>query len=151
MAGRVACCCVGLRFPSAYLRACLPAWQKLMLVFKPHLLAFSPFSPAGPATRMDNGVGPLRIWPGGLCLSRAVGDFDVGDSVIPFPHIMQVCMLCCFDAATVFVMVWCCCRWLVMLLLLCAVCVVEYVAWNHAAALLKHCPAHALVKCKNNF
>jgi hypothetical protein len=35
-------------------------------------------------------VGPLRIWPGGLCLSRAIGDFDVGDSVIPFPHIMQV-------------------------------------------------------------
>lgn len=38
---------------------------------------------------MDNGVGPLRIWPGGLCLSRAIGDFDVGDSVIPFPHVMQ--------------------------------------------------------------
>lgn len=34
-------------------------------------------------------MGPLRIWPGGLCLSRAVGDFDVGDSVIPFPHVMQ--------------------------------------------------------------
>ena len=44
---------------------------------------------AGPATRVDNGVGPLRIWPGGLCLSRAIGDFDVGDSVIPFPHVMQ--------------------------------------------------------------
>ena len=39
---------------------------------------------------MDNGVGPLRIWPGGLCLSRAIGDFDVGDSVLPFPHIKQV-------------------------------------------------------------
>ena len=39
---------------------------------------------------MDNGVGPLRIWPGGLCLSRAIGDFDVGDAVIPFPHVMQV-------------------------------------------------------------
>ena len=46
--------------------------------------------PAGPATKVDNGVGPLRIWPGGLCLSRAIGDFDVGDSVIPFPHIKQV-------------------------------------------------------------
>lgn len=45
--------------------------------------------PAGPATRVDRGVGPLRIWPGGLCLSRAIGDFDVGDSVIPFPHVMQ--------------------------------------------------------------
>jgi hypothetical protein len=39
---------------------------------------------------VDNGVGPLRIWPGGLCLSRAIGDFDVGDSVIPFPHVTQV-------------------------------------------------------------
>ncbi|KAL4855356.1 putative protein phosphatase 2C 15 [Chlorella vulgaris] len=48
------------------------------------------FTGSGPATRQDNGVGPLRIWPGGLCLSRAIGDFDVGDSVIPFPHIMQV-------------------------------------------------------------
>ncbi|PSC76687.1 putative phosphatase 2C 15 isoform X1 [Micractinium conductrix] len=48
------------------------------------------FSGSGPASRVDNGVGPLRIWPGGLCLSRAIGDFDVGDAVIPFPHVMQV-------------------------------------------------------------
>ncbi len=38
-------------------------------------------------------MGPLRIWPGGLCLSRAIGDFDVGDAVIPFPHIMQASRL----------------------------------------------------------
>ncbi|KAL4444168.1 hypothetical protein ABPG75_011905 [Micractinium tetrahymenae] len=48
------------------------------------------FSGSGPATRVDHGIGPLRIWPGGLCLSRAIGDFDVGDAVIPFPHVMQV-------------------------------------------------------------
>ena len=44
----------------------------------------------GPASNVNNGVGPLRIWPGGLCLSRAVGDFDVGESVIPLPHVAQV-------------------------------------------------------------
>ena len=62
----------------------------------PFLTFLLPLStPAGPATRMDNGVGPLRIWPGGLCLSRAIGDFDVGDSVIPFPHVMQVRLVLC--------------------------------------------------------
>lgn len=45
---------------------------------------------SGPADDYANGVGPLRIWPGGLCISRAIGDFDVGDSVLPFPHITQV-------------------------------------------------------------
>ena len=36
------------------------------------------------------GWGPLRVWPGGLCLSRALGDFDVGPAVIPLPHVFQV-------------------------------------------------------------
>lgn len=36
------------------------------------------------------GVGPLRLWPGGLCLSRAIGDFDVGDSVLSLPYVSQV-------------------------------------------------------------
>lgn len=36
------------------------------------------------------GVGPLRLWPGGLCLSRAIGDFDVGDTVLSLPYISQV-------------------------------------------------------------
>ena len=45
---------------------------------------------SGPADDYNNGVGPLRIWPGGLCLSRAIGDFDVGDAVIPFPSVTQV-------------------------------------------------------------
>lgn len=45
----------------------------------------------GPATRKGaTGVGPLRLWPGGLCLSRAIGDFDVGDSVLCLPYISQV-------------------------------------------------------------
>lgn len=44
----------------------------------------------GPADNRASGVGPLRIWPGGLCLSRAVGDFDVGDVVLPLPHLVQI-------------------------------------------------------------
>ena len=49
---------------------------------------------AGPASGPTaQGWGPLRVWPGGLCLSRAVGDFDVGPVVLAIPHIMQVCPL----------------------------------------------------------
>jgi hypothetical protein len=45
----------------------------------------------GPASGpLAQGWGPLRVWPGGLCLSRAVGDFDVGAVVLAVPHIMQV-------------------------------------------------------------
>ncbi|EAZ09387.1 hypothetical protein OsI_31661 [Oryza sativa Indica Group] len=35
-------------------------------------------------------VGPLRCWPGGLCLSRSIGDMDVGECIIPVPHVKQV-------------------------------------------------------------
>nr|CAB3457252.1 unnamed protein product [Digitaria exilis] len=35
-------------------------------------------------------VGPLRCWPGGLCLSRSIGDSDVGECIIPVPHVKQV-------------------------------------------------------------
>ncbi|KAH7293367.1 hypothetical protein KP509_28G022700 [Ceratopteris richardii] len=35
-------------------------------------------------------VGPLRCWPGGLCLSRSIGDFDVGDFILPIPHVKQI-------------------------------------------------------------
>jgi len=45
---------------------------------------------SGPADDLSNGVGPLRIWPGGLAISRAIGDFDVGETVLPFPHVTQV-------------------------------------------------------------
>ncbi|XP_076913175.1 putative protein phosphatase 2C 5 [Bidens hawaiensis] len=37
-----------------------------------------------------NGVGPLRCWPGGLCLSRSIGDTDVGEFIVPIPHVKQV-------------------------------------------------------------
>ncbi|KAH7293371.1 hypothetical protein KP509_28G022800 [Ceratopteris richardii] len=35
-------------------------------------------------------VGPLRCFPGGLCLSRSIGDFDVGDFILPIPHVKQI-------------------------------------------------------------
>ncbi|KAF7048670.1 hypothetical protein CFC21_057448 [Triticum aestivum] len=36
------------------------------------------------------GIGPLRCWPGGLCLSRSIGDTDVGEYIVPVPHVKQV-------------------------------------------------------------
>uniref|UniRef100_A0A453ALA6 protein-serine/threonine phosphatase n=1 Tax=Aegilops tauschii subsp. strangulata TaxID=200361 RepID=A0A453ALA6_AEGTS len=35
-------------------------------------------------------VGPLRCWPGGLCLSRSIGDMDVGEYIVPVPHVKQL-------------------------------------------------------------
>lgn len=35
-------------------------------------------------------VGPLRCWPGGLCLSRSIGDMDVGEFIVPIPFVKQV-------------------------------------------------------------
>ncbi|GFY94908.1 protein phosphatase 2C family protein [Actinidia rufa] len=41
-------------------------------------------------TASASGVGPLRCWPGGLCLSRSIGDTDVGEFIVPIPHVKQV-------------------------------------------------------------
>ncbi len=46
----------------------------------------------GPAKPKEPGVGPLRIWPGGLCVSRSIGDVDAGPEIVPLPHIKQVWM-----------------------------------------------------------
>ncbi|KAK9096902.1 hypothetical protein Sjap_022399 [Stephania japonica] len=35
-------------------------------------------------------IGPLRCWPGGLCLSRSIGDKDVGEFIVPVPYVKQV-------------------------------------------------------------
>ncbi|KQJ99978.1 probable protein phosphatase 2C 15 [Brachypodium distachyon] len=35
-------------------------------------------------------IGPLRCWPGGLCLSRSIGDQDVGQFIVPVPLVKQV-------------------------------------------------------------
>mmetsp|Transcript_15114 Transcript_15114/g.26823 ORF Transcript_15114/g.26823 Transcript_15114/m.26823 type:complete len:545 (+) Transcript_15114:98-1732(+) len=44
----------------------------------------------GPARPNELSVGPLRMWPGGLCVSRTIGDIDAGNFIIPMPHIRQV-------------------------------------------------------------
>lgn len=48
----------------------------------------------GEVGRLNTGggtqIGPLRCWPGGLCLSRSVGDMDVGEYIVPVPHVKQV-------------------------------------------------------------
>eukprot|EP00873_Tetraselmis_striata_P021650 jgi/Tetstr1/441914/TSEL_030121.t2 len=36
------------------------------------------------------GVGPLRVWPGGLAMSRTLGDYEAGDAVTALPEIRQV-------------------------------------------------------------
>lgn len=50
-------------------------------------------SGCGPADAYNSGLGPLRVWPGGLSISRAIGDFDVGPSIIPYGYVTQV-MVC---------------------------------------------------------
>lgn len=44
----------------------------------------------GPPVPGERGVGPLRVWPGGVAVSRSVGDFECGSHVLPVPHIRQV-------------------------------------------------------------
>ncbi|GMH04043.1 hypothetical protein Nepgr_005882 [Nepenthes gracilis] len=48
----------------------------------------------GEVARLNTGggteFGPLRCWPGGLCLSRSIGDRDVGEFIVPVPHVKQV-------------------------------------------------------------
>ncbi|KAJ4963470.1 hypothetical protein NE237_023409 [Protea cynaroides] len=48
----------------------------------------------GEVGRLNTGggteIGPLRCWPGGLCLSRSIGDKDVGEFIVPIPHVKQV-------------------------------------------------------------
>ncbi|KAE8683345.1 putative protein phosphatase 2C 15 [Hibiscus syriacus] len=38
-------------------------------------------------------IGPLRCWPGGLCLSRSIGDRDVGEFIVPVPYVQQIKVL----------------------------------------------------------
>eukprot|EP00798_Chlamydomonas_sp_ICE-L_P005307 gene5307-18551_t len=52
-------------------------------------LASLGFHLQGPAKAKEKGVGPMRIWPGGLCVSRSIGDLDAGKEVVPVPHIRQ--------------------------------------------------------------
>lgn len=42
------------------------------------------------AAKGGKGVGPLRVWPGGLAMSRTIGDAAAGKSVIPTPEVRQI-------------------------------------------------------------
>lgn len=48
----------------------------------------------GEVGRLNTGggaeIGPLRCWPGGLCLSRSIGDMDVGEFIVPVPYVKQI-------------------------------------------------------------
>ena len=44
----------------------------------------------GAAKPGEPGLGPLRIWPGGLCVARSIGDSDAGPHVVPMPSVKQV-------------------------------------------------------------
>ncbi|KAL8153992.1 hypothetical protein V2J09_011752 [Rumex salicifolius] len=48
----------------------------------------------GEVGRLNTGggteIGPLRCWPGGLCLSRSIGDRDVGEFIVPVPYVKQI-------------------------------------------------------------
>ncbi|XP_024531793.1 probable protein phosphatase 2C 15 [Selaginella moellendorffii] len=42
------------------------------------------------STALGVEYGPLRCWPGGLCLSRSIGDADVGEYIVAVPFVKQV-------------------------------------------------------------
>lgn len=44
----------------------------------------------GPPRPGEEGVGPLRVWPGGVAVSRSLGDFECGSYVLCVPHIRQI-------------------------------------------------------------
>lgn len=52
-------------------------------------LATRGFGPALSSSAAAAAGGVLRLWPGGLALSRCIGDFAVGKAVLPLPHIKQ--------------------------------------------------------------
>jgi hypothetical protein len=49
-------------------------------------------SGSGPSSGIREGMGPIRVWPGGVMLSRVIGDYDVSPLLLPHPHIKQVCV-----------------------------------------------------------
>lgn len=46
-------------------------------------------SGAGPAADPAKGMGPLRIWPGGVANARVIGDLDASQGLLPSPAISQ--------------------------------------------------------------
>ncbi|GMH46027.1 hypothetical protein BSKO_13991 [Bryopsis sp. KO-2023] len=46
-------------------------------------------SRCGPPKDGEAGIGPLRVWPGGIAMSRSLGDLDCGPHILPVPHVRQ--------------------------------------------------------------
>ncbi|CAD7698414.1 unnamed protein product [Ostreobium quekettii] len=44
----------------------------------------------GPALPGEGSPGPLRCWPGGSLVSRAVGDVECGECILSWPHLCQM-------------------------------------------------------------
>ena len=44
----------------------------------------------GVASNGERGHGPLRVWPGGVNMARAIGDGNAGEGLLPYPHITQM-------------------------------------------------------------
>lgn len=49
---------------------------------------------SGPSAGVHEGLGPVRLWPGGIMVGRALGDKDVGELLLAAPHIRQVGAAC---------------------------------------------------------
>ena len=47
-------------------------------------------SNTGVASTGERGHGPLRVWPGGVNMARAIGDGRAGEGLLPYPHITQM-------------------------------------------------------------
>uniref|UniRef100_A0A061S795 Protein phosphatase 2c 15 n=1 Tax=Tetraselmis sp. GSL018 TaxID=582737 RepID=A0A061S795_9CHLO len=44
----------------------------------------------GPVEEGEPGFGPLRVWPGGVNMSRAIGDQIAGEGVLAYPYVIQI-------------------------------------------------------------
>lgn len=44
----------------------------------------------GPAREGCPGFGPLRLWPGGINMARAIGDNYAGEGLLPYPYITHL-------------------------------------------------------------
>ena len=73
-------------------RALLTSWCRLLVnpSSPPESPPYHGLHLQGAAKPGAPGLGPLRVWPGGLCVSRSVGDADAGPEIISLPHIKQV-------------------------------------------------------------
>ena len=76
-----------ITLPTFYIRLICHCLSPFILISKCFQLGFHL---RGPAKAGEAGLGPLRMWPGALCVSRSIGDPEAGPEVIPLPHIKQV-------------------------------------------------------------